>query len=167
MSIHPLQLAVIVACWLVTYHLTYRLLSVAGDPSLVFWTLGPFGVATVSLREPRTWRVAAQLLFAAAILATLCYATLYLATPPPIDGLGQGPLDRLVVVAAPVAAVTLAQLFSILRERRSPLWGEARVLAIAQRSAAMGARIFFTRAGRDFLHERFGATPSEFLAMVR
>lgn len=166
MSIHPLQLAVIVACWLITYHLTYRLLSVAHDSSLVFWTVGPLGVATVSLREPKTWRVAAQLLCAAAIMATLCYATLYLTTPPPIAGLGQAPLDRLVVVAAPVAAVTLAQLFGILRERRSPLWGEARVLAIAQRSAATGARIFFTRAGRVFLHERFGATPSEFLTMV-
>lgn len=167
MSIHPLQLAAIVACWLVIYHLTYRLLSVAHNPSLVFWTVGPFGVATVSLREPKVWRVAAQLLCAAAIMATLCYATLYLTTPPPIAGLGQAPLDRLGVVVAPVAAVTLAQLFGILRERRSPLWGEARVLAIAQRSAAMGARIFFTRAGRVFLHERFGATPSEFLAMVR
>lgn len=167
MSIHPLQLAVIVACWLVTYHVTYRLLSVARDPALVFWTVGPFGLATVSLREPKTSRVASQLLGAAAILAALCYATLYLATPPPIAGLGQAPLDRLVVVAAPVAAVTLAQLFGVLRERRSPLWGEARVLAIAQRSSALGSRIFFTRAGRIFLHERFGATPSEFLAMVR
>lgn len=166
MSIHPLRLAVIVACWLVTYHLTYRLLSIARDPSLVFWTVGPFGVATASMREPKAWRVAAQLLCAAAILATLCYATLYLATPP-IAGLGRAPLNRLMVVATPVAAVTLAQLFGILRERRSPLWGEARVLAIAQRSSALGARIFFTRAGRAFLHERFGATPREFLAMVR
>jgi hypothetical protein len=167
MDIHPLQFAAIVIGWLVTYHLTYQLLSVARDPSLVFWTVGPFGIATVSLREPKAWRTVAQLLVAGAVLAILCYTTLYLPTPPPIAGLGQAPFDRLVVVALPVVALTLIQLFSILRQRRSPLWGEARVLAIAQRSAAVGARIFFTRAGRTFLHERFGATPREFLAMVR
>ncbi|MFI5272065.1 MAG: hypothetical protein ACHQ4H_03410 [Ktedonobacterales bacterium] len=167
MNIHPLYLAAIAACWLATYHLTYRLLSVAHDPGLVFWSVGPLGVAAVSLREPRALRVAAQLAVAGVALAAICYATLFLVSPPPIAGLGQAPLDRLAVVAAPVSAVTLAQLFAVLRERRYPLWGEARVLALAQRSAATGAHIFFTRSGRTFLHERFGATPSEFLMMVR
>jgi hypothetical protein len=167
MGIQPLYLAVIVVFWLIVYHLTYRLLSLAGDRSLVFWSLGPFGVSAVSLREPGAPRVVAQLLAAAGLLAVVCYVTLYLIVPPPIPGLSQAPLDRLAIVGAPVAAITLAHIFAVLRERRYPVWGEARVLSGAQRSVATGGRIFFTRAGRAFLRERYGATPGEFLTMVR
>lgn len=167
MGINPPYLAVIVLFWLLAYHLTYRLLSLAGDRSLVFWSVGPFGVNVVSLREPKVGRIVAQLLAAAAVLTVACYVTLYVLVPPPIAGLSRAPLDRLVVVGAPVAAVTLANLFGIVRERRYPVWGEARVLTGAQRSVASGARIFFTRAGRAFLRERYGATPGEFLTMVR
>lgn len=167
MGINPPYLAVIVIFWLVAYHLTYRLLSLAGDRSLVFWSVGPFGVSVVSLREPKALRVVAQLLAAGGVLAIVCYVTLYMLVPPPIAGLSQSPLDRLAVVGVTVAALTLAQLFGILRERRYPVWGEARVLSRAQRSVATGARIFFTRAGRAFLRERYGTTPGEFLTMVR
>jgi hypothetical protein len=124
-------------------------------------------VSAVSLHEPRAPRVVVQLLAAAGVLAVVCYITLYLVVPPPIAGLSRTPIDRLAIVGAPVAAITLAHIFSILRERRYPVWGEARVLSGAQRSLATGARIFFTRAGRAFLRERYGATPGEFLTMVR
>jgi hypothetical protein len=46
---------------------------------------------------------------------------------------------------------------------RFPLWGEARMLALVERSRALGSRVHFTSAGRQLLRERFGATPREFL----
>jgi hypothetical protein len=73
----------------------------------------------------------------------------------------------LAVVLVPVAAVTLGRLLGILRDVHLPLWGEARVLARVQRSAVTGALIFFTPAGRTFLHDRFNATPGEFVRMLR
>jgi hypothetical protein len=55
----------------------------------------------------------------------------------------------------------------VIRARRYPLWGEARVMAQVQRSQATGATIIFTALGRSFLRDRFGVTPGEFTRMVR
>ncbi len=41
------------------------------------------------------------------------------------------------------------------------------MLTAVQRGLATGARIYFTATGRAYLRERFGATPREFLSMVR
>jgi hypothetical protein len=66
-----------------------------------------------------------------------------------------------------VALLTVWRILGLLRERRFPLWGEARVLATIQRTRATGALIFFTTLGKTFLRERFGATPGEFLRTAR
>jgi len=166
-QINPEYLATVVLLWLVVYHLVYWLTALTRDPSLVAWSLGPFGLSVVALREPPARQRLLQLALAGLTLAALVYTTLYLVHPGPIAGLDLAPSDRALTVLAPVAALTLWRLLMILRERRFPLWGEARVMAVIQRSRATGAIIFFTRGGRSFLRERFGATPHEFLRMVR
>jgi hypothetical protein len=87
--------------------------------------------------------------------------------PPPIQGLDQDPASRAIATAIPVVALTLIQLFGVIRARRYPLWGEARVMAQVQRSQATGATTIFTALGRTFLRDRFGVTPGEFTRMVR
>ena len=167
LTIQPLYFAAVVVLWLLVYHVVYRLVAIARDPSLVFWSVGLFGVSAVSLREPPARRILAQLAIAGTVLALVAYVCLFLLHPAPVGGLDHSPRAELAAALAPVAALTLVRLLAIWRDRRYPLWGEARVLTAAQRSLATGARIFFTSSGRRFVHERFGATPHEFLRMVR
>lgn len=165
--IHVFYFAAIMLVWIAVYHVAYWMVAITSDASLVCWSVGPFGISVVSLREPPVRRLLIQLGVAALSLAIICYATLFALQPPPIVGLSQAPREQIFIVAIPVAALTLARLVGVVRERRHPLWGEARVLAGVQRSLATGARIYFTPNGRAYLRERFQATPLEFLRMVR
>lgn len=160
-------LATVVLLWLVVYHLVYWLIALARDPSLVCWSVGVLGITVVPLREPPLSLRLLQLVLASATLAGLVYSTLFLVHPGPIAGLDPTLSGRLVAVLVPVGVMALYRLVQIARERHFPLWGEARVMAAVQRSRATGALIVFTRSGRTFLRERFGATPHEFLRMVR
>ncbi len=165
--IQPLYLASVIALWIIFYHAVYWLVAIARDRSLVFWSVGPFGVTIASLREPPARRIIAQLCIAALALMALVYINLFLVVPPPISGLRPDATSRIIAVAIPVASLTIGRALAILRDHRYPIWGEARVLTRAHKSLATGARIYFTRAGRAFLHDRFGTTPNEFLHMVR
>jgi hypothetical protein len=165
--IHVLYLVSVLLLWLATYHIAYWIAAIARDPGLVCLSVGPFGVSIISLREPPARRVLAQLIVAAGVLACVTYVSLFVAQPPPIAGLDRDPTAELIAVAIPVVALSATRLFGVIRDRLYPLWGEARVLTAVQRSLATGALIYFTPAGRAFLRERFGATPHEFLRMVR
>lgn len=169
MSIHinPIYLAVVILAWFAIYHLAYASIAIARDRSLVGWSIGPLGISAITMREPPVRQVITQLLCAALALAGASYISLYLLTPPPIAGLRQSVAAQLVVVTIPVALLTLWRILALLRERRFPLWGEARVLATIQRTRATGALVFFTALGKTFLRERFGATPGEFLRTAR
>ncbi|HLZ23089.1 MAG TPA: hypothetical protein VKQ30_13290 [Ktedonobacterales bacterium] len=167
MQIHLVYFAAIVLLWIAVYHIAYWAVALPRDPALVCWSVGPFGVTVVSLREPPARRVLAQLVVAALTLAAISYASLFALHPPPITGLSQAPRTQLVIIAIPVIVLTITRIVGVIRERRHPLWGEARVLTGVQRSLATGARIFFTPHGRAYLRERFQATPPEFLRMVR
>lgn len=165
--IHLVYFTAIVLLWIAVYHVVYWAVALTRDPALVCWSVGLFGVSVVSLREPPARRVLAQLAVAALALGAISYASLFALQPPPIAGLSQAPRAELLVVAIPVIALTIARGVGVIRERRHPLWGEARVLTSVQRSLATGARIYFTPHGRAYLRERFQATPPEFLRMVR
>jgi hypothetical protein len=165
--IQPFYLASVIALWIIVYHTVFWLVGIVRDRSLVFWSVGPFGVTVASLREPPARRILAQLGMAALSLIALAYINLFLIVPPPISGLNPRLSSRLVTVAIPAIILTAGHTVGILRERLHPIWGEARVLARAQKSLATGARIYFTRAGRAFLRDRFDTTPNEFLHMVR
>jgi hypothetical protein len=169
MSIHinPIYLTVVILAWFAIYHLAYALIAIARDRSLVCWSIGPLGIHAITLREPPASQVLVQLVCAALAVAGTSYASFYLLEPPPIAGLQQTVSAQLLAVTIPVVVLTLWRLLGIVRERRFPLWGEARVLASIQRSRATGALVFFTSLGRNFLRERFGATPGEFLRTAR
>ncbi len=165
--IYPFYLLVILLLWVLIYHVTFWTVALIRDPSLVCWSLGPFGITVVSLRQPSLSRLAVQLFAAAVALGCTDYATLYLLMPPPIAGLDSAASVRALAIAIPVVALSAIHLFGALRDRLRPLWGEARVMSSVQRSVATGARVYFTPKGRTFLRERFDVTPAEFLRMVR
>lgn len=169
MGVHlnPLFLVVAVAAWLLIYHLAYRLALILSDSSLICWGVGPLGMTAISLRKPRVSVLFAQFAYAALAMGIAVYFSLYVAQPPPIAGLPHAGGSTLMVVIAPVALVTLFALLAQAGSRRFALWGEARVLSATQRATALGVVLYFTPLGRAFLHDRFNATPSEFIQTIR
>ncbi|HEX9037784.1 MAG TPA: hypothetical protein VF808_12435 [Ktedonobacterales bacterium] len=162
----PYLVVIALAC-LLAYHVAYRMAVILRDPSLVYWSVGPLGVSAVTLRRPRTSLLFAQFVYGALAMASALYLLLFVAQPAPIGGLTPTGETMLLAVAAPVGVMTFVALFAQIRARRYPLWGEARVLSAAQRSLALGSALFFTPLGRAFLHDRFNATPSEFIQIIR
>ncbi len=169
MGVHlnPVYLIVAAAAWLLIYHLAYRLAFILRDPSLICWGIGLFGMTTISLRKPRVSLLLAQFIYAALAMGCIVFFTLFLVEPAPITGIPHTGGAILTVVVAPVALVTLVALLAHARGRRYALWGEARVLSAAQRATTLGVVLYFTPLGRAFLHDRFNATPSEFLQTIR
>lgn len=165
--LNPIYLAIAAAAWLLVYHFVFRVALILRDSSLICWGVGPLGVTSVSLRKPRWSLLVAQFLYAALAMGSLVYFSLFVLEPAPVAGLPHTGTAILVAVVAPVALVTLLSLLAQIRARRHPLWGEARVLSAAQRATTLGFALFFTPLGRAFLHDRFNATPSEFLQTIR
>jgi hypothetical protein len=165
--INLLALAITVFACLLAYHLAYRLAIILRDPTLVYWGVGPLGMTAVTLRRPPASVRLGQFFYGALAMAAALYLALFVARPAPIAGLMPNSETLLFAVLGPIAAVTLAALIAQLLARRYPLWGEARVLSSAQRSLALGSALFFTPLGRAFLHDRFNATPSEFIQIIR
>jgi hypothetical protein len=165
--INPVYAALAALACLLAYHIAYRLAVILREPSLVYWGVGPLGMTAVTLRRPRASLRLAQFVYGALAMAVALYLALFVARPAPVTGLASDSQTVLLAVAAPVALVTLIALVTQLWARRYPLWGEARVLSAAQRSLALGSALFFTPLGRAFLHDRFNATPSEFIQIIR
>ena len=164
---YPFFLLAVVLLWILVYHAAFWAVGIIRDSSLVCWSIGLIGITVVSLRQPPLRRILAQLAAGALALACTAYASLYLLPTVPIAGLGHTTSTRALAVGLPVLTLSIFHLVGVLRGRRHPLWGEARVMSGVQRSLATGARIYFTPAGRAFLRERFDTTPAEFLRMVR
>jgi hypothetical protein len=165
--IYPFYLLFVLLVWLLVYHVAFWAVALIRNPSLVCWSLGPFGITIVALRQPSLPRLAAQLVTAAVALGCTDYASLSLLMPAPVVGLGRDTSFRALAIALPIVALSAIHIFGAVRARLHPLWGEARVMSGVQRSVATGAHVYFTPMGRAFLRERFGATPAEFLRMVR
>ncbi len=165
--INLLYLALTTLACLLAYHVAYRLAVILRDPSLVYWGVGPLGMTAVTLRRPRVMLRLSQFIYGALAMASALYLMIFVAHPAPVTGLTHDGQTVALVVLAPVALVTLVTLMAQIPARRYPLWGEARVLSAAQRSLALGSALFFTPLGRAFLHDRFNATPSEFIQIIR
>lgn len=164
---NPALLVPLVVVWLLVYHIVYSLIAVVRDQSLVCWSVGPLGINVVTLREPPAGQALAQLGCAGAAFGLAVYVSLFVMAPRLVPGLNRSLETVAAAVLIPVVALTLWRLVGILRARQLPVWGEARALALIQRSAATGALIFFTPSGRAFLRERFNVAPSEFVRMLR
>ncbi len=167
LQLNPLYLVIAAAASLLVYHLVYRLSLILRDPSLICWGVGLFGVTTVALRKPRLSQLVGQFLYSALAMGSVIYFALFVTQPSPISGLPHSGSAILLAVVAPVAFVTLVTLLAQARGRRYALWGEAHVLSAVQRATTLGAILVFTPLGRTFLHDRFNATPSEFIQTIR
>jgi hypothetical protein len=167
LSSSPVLFVPLVVAWLLIYHIVYSLIAVVRDESLVCWSVGPLGIGVVTQRQPPLRLILAQLACAGLAFGLAIYVSLFVLAPGVLPGLDRSVRTTAAAVLLPVAAVTCWRLIGILRAHRLPIWGEARVMALIQRSAATGALIFFTPTGRAFLLDRFNLAPSEFVRMLR
>lgn len=167
LQFNPLYLVIAAVASLLVYHLVYRLALILRDPSLICWGIGLLGVTTVALRKPRISQSVGQLLYSALAMGSVIYFALFVTHPGPISGLPHSGSAILLTVVVPVALVSLATLLAQATGRRYALWGEAHVLSDVQRATALGVILYFTPLGRAFLHDRFNATPSEFIQTIR
>lgn len=161
--VHPLPMVWAMVVWGATYLLASWLVAMTQRKMLVCWSVGIFGLMVVYLRAPSLLFRTAQVTIPAMLVSIACYASLYLSRPEPIVGLDQQSAARLLVFCGAFAIVGGLELARVIGDLRFPLWGEARVMALVQRSRALGGLIHFTPAGCRFLRERFGATPREFV----
>ncbi|HEY7780925.1 MAG TPA: hypothetical protein VIC85_12000 [Ktedonobacterales bacterium] len=163
LHVHALYLTGWVIIWLATYQLACWLVAAARREAPLCWIVGPLGISAVHLRAPSRGALLLELALPPVLVTAVCYASLYVIQPGPISGLAPTLAPRLAVVVLTLAVVGGWRVLRALGELRFPVWGEAGVLARVQRSRALGALVHFTPAGRDFLRDRFGATPREFL----
>jgi histidine triad (HIT) family protein len=148
---------------LATYQVAGWLVAHLHKRSLVCWSVGPLGVQAVYLKPPSLFSRIVEAAVPAAAVVCVGYLALYRTEPGAVLVGLNVPLRRvgLLLLAALLAAGL--QAIRLFGDLRFPLWGEARMLALVERSRSLGARVHFTSAGRKLLRERFGATPREFL----
>lgn len=164
--VHPLLMVWAVVVWAATYLLASWLVAMTQRKTLVCWSVSVFGLMAVYLRPPSQVFRIVQVAIPAMLVSIACYASLYLSRPAPIAGLDEQSAARLLVFCGAFVVIAGLELGRLVGDLRFPLWGEARVMALVQRSRALGGLIHFTPAGRRFLRERFDATPSEFVRTV-
>ncbi len=166
MQVHGFFLAWEALVWLAAFQISFWLAALAYRRTLICWSVGPLGITAVYLRRPPRGVVVVQVTVPIVVFACASFIGLYLVQPAPIGGLSQRPLVRVGTTLVALLAAAALQALRFLGDLRFPVWGEARVLACAQRSRALGGIVLFTSLGRTYLRERFGATPREFLLTV-
>jgi hypothetical protein len=156
----------IVLC-LATYQVACWLVALAHERSLVCWSVGLFGVSSVYMRPPSLASRVLEAAFPPMAVAGMSYLAFYVVRPTPLSAVNPGASDRLIAVLVAVALAVGLRGVHLYGDLRFPIWGEARLLALIDRSRTLGALVHFTPAGRRFLRERFDTTPGDFLREAR
>jgi hypothetical protein len=164
--IHILIIPVItlIILWGATNQFLALMLAQIGRRSLLAWSLGLNGISAIYLRKPAAITRFLQLLVPLGGAALAAYAWLMVAHPAPIAGLPPGRATNIALATIETLVFGSPHLWGAVRELRFPLWGEARFI---DRVARGQHPVVFTATGRAYLRERFGASPEEFLRIVR
>lgn len=165
-QVHPLPLLVLMVLGLLTMQALALVLAPAPGRSLLAWSVGILGISAVYLRQPNAVLRFVRLFLPLAGMASVIYGLLTV-QPLPVTGLAEAATTRRLLAATLALLLSLPRVLGALHEMRFPLWGEARVIDRVARGQTLGAIIYFTAAGRSYLRDRFGASPDEFLRIVR
>jgi hypothetical protein len=167
LTLQILPLLSLVLVWVISAQVALMLLAPLQRRSYVAWSLGLLGFVPITSSKPSAFVRFLVLILPLALSALAGYEALMLMRGLPIKGLSDTLATRLWIASVGAVVLDLPRLAGAIREVRFPLWGEARVLDRVARSVALGNAIHFTAAGRVYISERFGATPEEFLRIVR
>lgn len=165
-QVHPLSLLALLVLGLLTMQALALLLAPTPGRSLLAWSVGVLGISAIYLRKPNAALRFLQLFLPLAGMASVIYGVLTV-QPLPVTGLADGPTTHRLLDATLALVLSLPRLLGALHELRFPLWGEARMIDRVARGQTLGTNFYFTAAGRVYLRDRFGASPDEFLRIVR
>jgi hypothetical protein len=153
----------LIVVWVVAFQILALLCAQLARGALAAWSLSLFGIVAIYLRKPNTFVRFVQ--FALPLLGA-AVAAYWVARVPPrvIPSLPNTKISDILVALAATLLLGAPRIIGTLRELRFPLWGEARFI---DRVARGQTTIAFTTLGRAYIRERFGASPEEFLRIVR
>jgi hypothetical protein len=165
-EVHPLSFFWLIISWLLMVQVTSALLVPCINRSLIAWNVGLFGISGIYQKRiswfARLLYFALPLLMAACILFWLLERIM-----PPISGVTYTHSLRIALALAMTGILGFPRFINTITDLRFPLWGEAGILDRVARARAVGNIIYFTARGRAYLQDRFGATPEQFLQIVR
>lgn len=164
--IHAIALtSSIVACLLV-WQVSWSLVALARNPSVMAWSAGPFGLRGVPIRMLSAGRLILATIAASVAVGLVSFLCLYILRPAPIVGLNESVMGQAIGVGVVVSVFVLARLLWGLRDRRYRVYGDARLITAVREAIMSGGFVIFTRAGRAYLRQRFSASPAEFIRLV-
>lgn len=164
--INVLPLLGIVLLWLLTSQSISVVLAQLAGRSLIAWNVGLFGISAIYLNKPRAIQRFAHLLLPPVAGAEAIYWVMG-AEGLPVLGLPSSIDARLWLAIMLTLGLGFPRIVGALRELRFPLWGEARMLDRVARYPSIGGNIYFTAVGRAYIRDRFGASPEEFIRIIR
>jgi hypothetical protein len=161
--VNVLALISLIVVWLVVFQILALLCAQLARGALAAWSLSLFGIVAIYLRKPNAFVRFVQF---ALPLVGAAVGAYWMAHIPPraIPSLSDTKLNDTLIALAATLLLGSPRIIGTLRELRFPLWGEARFI---DRVARGQATIAFTAVGRTYIRDRFGATPEEFVRIVR
>lgn len=151
--------------WIGLFECAHALIALLRGDRLIGWAIGPFGITTMFLHRPSSVYVLLNLLFPALVSGLIVYISFFTVIPPPFF-LPRTAFSELVFVVLGVLFTSTSDIINSLRDIRYPLWGEARILRRLQILHASWASIHFTQFGVSYLHDQFGATPTDLFQVL-
>jgi hypothetical protein len=166
-SIHVINSVVIIVLlllWIILFEGAHVLMTFLRHGPLIGWAVSPWGVTVMFMHEPSLLYIWLNVLFPALISGTVLYIGFFTALSP--IALPHHPLLEFVVIIVGVLLTSTLDFVNALRDVHYPLWGEARILRNIHVLRASYASIHFTPFGLSYLHDHFGANPTELLQAI-
>jgi hypothetical protein len=113
------------------------------------------------LHEPSLLYIWLNVLFPALVSASVLYIGFFTPLSPFV--IPHYPLVQIAVIAIGVLLTSTLDFVNALRDVHYPLWGEARILRNIYALRTGCVSIHFTPFGRSYLHDQFGANPTDLL----
>lgn len=154
-------LGLLLVLWIVLFKGMHLVIMLLRHEPLIGWAIGPLGITVMFLHEPSLLYIWLDVLFPALISGGVLYVGLFTSLSPIV--LPHHPVFIAVVLACGVLLTSTGDLVNALLDVRHPLWGEARILRSIQILRGSWAKVHFTPFGYSYLHDHFGANPTELL----
>ncbi len=159
--INPVGIVVLLLLWIILFEGAHVLMTLLRHGPLIGWAVSPLGVTVMFLHEPSLFYIWLNVLFPALVSGSVLYAGLFTVLSP--ISLPHYPLLEGALILVGVLLTSTLDFVNALRDVHYPLWGEARILRSIYALRAGWASIHFTPFGLSYLHDHFGANPTDLL----
>jgi hypothetical protein len=163
-SIHitnPVGVIAFFMLWIILFEIAHVVATLLRHGPLIGWAVSPWGVTVMFLHEPSLLYIWLNVLFPALVSGSVLYIGFFTPLSPFV--IPHYPLVQIAVIAIGVLLTSTLDFVNALRDVHYPLWGEARILRSIYALRTGCVSIHFTPFGRSYLHDHFGANPTDLL----